>query len=555
MIQAVDAHGHKGRQAAVRPADPDEAREPADVRSRASLASGVYRHSCRDAQALALAGNGQALSYGQLARLAAGLARQLRQSLGWRTGDEPPRVGILASRSTEACIAALGAAWAGATYVPLGLKMPQERLVSVLSRCRLSALLTDAQGARLLSDQVLASAPSWVQVLGEAPPQALGSRIQWVPAQDLAADAVQPPVALRPQDCAYLIFTSGSTGEPKGVMIPLRAAQHYVGAMADWLQLEPADRVLDLFELGFDVSVHNMFCTWACGASLHLLPPSRVMNAVGFVREQRLTVWNSVPSLVGMLQQVQALSPGAMPSLRLSSFGGEQLTRDLVLAWRAAAPASAIYNLYGPTEATVTCLGQRVEDPLPLLPDRDLIAIGAPLAGCEAQVLGEDGMPAPAGQAGELAIAGVQLATGYLDAPGLTAERFVQRAGRRWYLTGDLALRDGAGRFHCLGRLDNQVKVRGHRVELEDIDAHLRPLVAAQVVTVAWPLSQGLAQGLVSFVAGAPLDEARTLRALRERLPAYMVPARLVVLPQLPLNANGKVDRSALRQMLDTGAA
>lgn len=553
MSQAVDAQMHSSGQLAWPPEPELQGREAADRPFGGSLASGVYRHSRRDPEALALSGLGEALSYRQLARQASGLAQRLRQIPGWSCGEQPPRVGVLASRSTEACIAALAASWAGASYVPLGLKMPPERLAPLLSRCRLTALLTDTQGAQLLDAQVMAAAPAWIQRLGDPRGQALPSGIRWEAAQALAADPVQPPVPMGPLDCAYLIFTSGSTGVPKGVMIPMQAAQHYVRAMAQLLQLQPSDRVLDLFELGFDVSVHNLFCTWESGASLHLLPPARVMNAVGFVREHRLTVWNSVPSLVDLLRQVQALAPGAMPSLRLSSFGGEPLSADLVQSWRAAAPASAIYNLYGPTEATVTCLGQRMEDPLPLLPGRDLLAIGKPLAGCDAQVLGEGGRPAPAGQAGELAIAGVQLATGYLDAPELTAARFVERAGKRWYLTGDLALRDEAGRFHCLGRLDNQVKVRGHRVELEDIDAHLRQLVAAPAVTVAWPLSQGAAQALVGFVAGVPVDEALTLRALRRRLPAYMVPSRLVNLPQLPLNANGKVDRVALRQMLEAG--
>jgi D-alanine--poly(phosphoribitol) ligase subunit 1 len=250
---------------------------------------------------------------------------------------------------------------------------------------------------------------------------------------------------------------------------------------------------------------------------------------------------------------VKALGPGAMPSLRLSQFGGEPLTQGVVEAWRRSAPASEIRNLYGPTEVTVTCMSQRIVEPLDLAPGSDVLAIGQPLDGCEAAIWGPQGEPLAEGQVGELVLAGVQLASGYLDDPQRTAERFVWRDGLRWYRTGDLAMRDAAGRYHCLGRMDHQVKVRGHRVELEEVDAHLRQVLGeSMVATVAWPRTGSLAQGLVAFTSGR-LGEAEAVQALRERLPAYMVPARVLSLAQLPTNANGKVDRQVLVQWLDAG--
>jgi acyl-coenzyme A synthetase/AMP-(fatty) acid ligase len=219
--------------------------------------------------------------------------------------------------------------------------------------------------------------------------------------------------------------------------------------------------------------------------------------------------------------------------------------------WRIAAPNSAIINLYGPTEATVFCLAQRVGVPHPLTPGRDFMSIGFPMVGSEAAVLDGQGVEVPDGAQGELALAGVQLADGYLNAPELTARKFPVIGGKRWYLTGDLAMRDPTGAFHCLGRIDNQVKILGHRIELEEVDAHLRDVTNALMVgTVAWPLANGGAQGLVGFVGMRGIDDAQVRAVLKTRLPAYMVPSRVVALEHMPLNQSGKVDRNALRQLL-----
>lgn len=519
----------------------------------ANLAQGLHRQSRIRPDALAVACQGRELSYLQLSRQAAGLARALQSHPRWPAGDAAPRVGILGSRSIEACVAVLGTAWTGATYVPLGLKLPEERILAILAMGGLSALVVDTQGARLLSDKVLQAAPPIVLALGPEPPIA-GPGVEWLDPAVLGAGVLQAPVRVAPQHTAYIIFTSGTTGAPKGVVVRADAVRHYIRTVSPLLGMQASDRALESCELSFDVAGHNMFCTWEAGASLHILPATRAMSAVSFAREHGLTVWNSVPSLVGMLRQLKALGPGALPALRFTMFGGEQLTRSIVETWRAAAPNSAIVNLYGPTEATIFCLAQAVHEPLPLSPGRDVVSIGKPMAGSEAVVLDAAGEPVADGTPGELALGGVQLATGYLDAPALTASRFVTLRGIRWYLTGDLALRDAAGNFHCLGRLDNQVKVLGHRIELEEIDAHLRQVVdTGLAAAVAWPVVDGAAQGLVGFVGGTGVDEARVIQALKARLPPYMVPARVLAVDDMPVNGSGKVDRKALRQRLEAG--
>jgi acyl-CoA synthetase (AMP-forming)/AMP-acid ligase II len=255
-----------------------------------------------------------------------------------------------------------------------------------------------------------------------------------------------------------------------------------------------------------------------------------------------------------MLHQIKALSAAVLPDLRLTVFGGEPLPLGIVEAWQQAAPNSAIHNLYGPTEVTVSCLSQPVTNPFLITPNRDVIAIGSPFHDLEAAILTADHQFLPAGEAGELALSGVQLAQGYLNADELTAARFPTIQGKRWYLTGDLAFRDATGAFHHLGRIDNQVKVLGNRVELEEIDMHLRELSRVELVaTVAWPVLDGNVRGLVAFVSGSAIKAEEILSGLKQRLPAYSVPARIILIAQMPLNQNGKVDRGALVRILEGG--
>ena len=514
-----------------------------------NLACGVYRHARNTADAPAIVFRDTALSYGELAARAGRLAACL--SPEWDDAhDEPLRVGILASRSAAACVAALGACWAGATYVPFGLKQPEERLLELFAQCRLSAIITDDDGLKLLSERVLAACPRVIIHAGDAAVPAAHQR-NIIELLSLPPVRMREPAAVTASDIAYIIFTSGSTGTPKGVMVSAGAFRHYVTAVNAMLGMTASDRVLGVSELSFDVSAHNMFATWEAGAALHLLPASATMNAVKFARNSGLTVWNSAPSLAALLRQVRALAPGSLPQLRITAFGGEQLPVATVAAWREAAPNSAIFNVYGPTEATVGCMAQQVVEPLPVTPGRDVIAIGTPFPGTEVRIADGDGRALANSIPGELLIAGEQLATAYLDAPELTAARFPVIAGERWYRTGDLAMRDHHGRIHFLGRIDNQVKVLGHRIELDEIDAHLRHASGVDLVSaVAWPVVQGAAHGIVAFVGAADIDHPQLVSALKARIPAYMMPSRVIALRDMPLNASGKVDRHALRRLL-----
>jgi D-alanine--poly(phosphoribitol) ligase subunit 1 len=518
-----------------------------------NLALPLYRHSIAHPARLALSADGLELSYGQLAAM----AQRIAQWLGPRPGNKVARVGILASRSLEACAGVLGACWAGATYIPISLKAPEDRLLAVLELASLDAIVADAKGAQLLTPRALAAAPAKILV-PDASRQAIGGLGQ---DRRVTGFSVLPPAsAVEPESIdaghvAYVIFTSGTTGVPKGVMISAASVEHYLAVIEERFKLTPEDSVSQASDLSFDASVTTMFMAWRVGASLHVVPDSQAIMPVRFIQEHRLTVWWSVPSIIAFVKRMKGFGPGVFPTLRYSMFGGEPLPVSAALAWQSAAPNGVIENSYGPTEVTIACIHHRIGDRPVVTPERDTVSIGDPLPGNEAAIVDADFKVLPPGERGELVLAGVQLAIGYLAAPELTARAFPVIDGKRWYRTGDLAYRDPEGRFHHLGRIDNQVKVLGNRVELEDIEAHLQAVCGTELAAaVAWPVSHGSAAGIIGFVAGTALSGAAIKEALKKRLPTYMVPGTIHVLRTMAMTANGKVDRKALVAMLDQGA-
>jgi amino acid adenylation domain-containing protein len=508
----------------------------------------VFEQSRRTPERLALAADGVELTYADLVERAGRLAAALCDR-GMGLGS---RVGILGSRTLVAVEAVLAIAWAGATYVPLGVKWPEERLKAVLAAVGLDALIADDRGVELLTPSVLE-----LVKLALVPEANASGRTALSLASLRDHGRAAEPAPMPADALAYVIFTSGTTGVPKGVMVPTGSVAAYLAALGVRKAMTPEDRASQFTELSFDPSLGEIFVPWYAGASLHVVPALSLVSPARFIRDRQLTVWGSAPSAIAWMRDTRSLQPGSLSGLRYSSFGGEPLPLASVRAWQAAAPNSVIDNLYGPTEATVDCVGQRVEPgAAPIVtPRRGVLAIGTPHPGTELAVLGPDRRAVAPGEIGELAIAGRQLASGYLDAPELTAARFPVIDGERWCLTGDLAMQDGDGVFHHLGRLDNQIKIHGHRVELEDIESHVRAVAGAdQVAAVAWPVEDGVAQAIVCFVAQSALPASRIREALRSRLPPHMVPAAVHELSSLPLNANGKLDRDALIARLAGGA-
>jgi amino acid adenylation domain-containing protein len=510
-----------------------------------NIVSSLHRMaSCRaDAPCIVTATG--TFTYGQLADKASRLAALFARSPKTR------RIGLLASRSPAAYAGLAGAAWAGAAYVPLNLKWPPERLIALMSSLELDALVVDKNGAELLTPDVRDAAPRLIIAADDAAPVDGAVRLA-----DLPDARMEQPARTADTDPAYVLFTSGTTGMPKGVMVSAGSLARYLEQTRGWAGFTPDDRVAEAHDLTFDLSVHNLFLALEAGSALHVMSPLDMMAPQRFIRSNAITCWMSVPTIITMMKANGALKPGVFPSLRLSVFCGEPLPMPAVEAWADAASNSVIENIYGPTECTVVCMRQRLTPDAPVTPRRNILAIGTPYANFEIGIFDAAQNPLPQGDIGEIALKSPQLSDGYFNSPEQTARAFRMVRGERWYLTGDLGYQDTDGVFHHMGRADNQVKLKGNRIELDEVDMHLRAASGTDLAcTVAWPVIDGSAQGLVGFTTNAAVSPEAVIEAMLEKLPRYMVPARILHIHALPQNVNGKTDRKALAAMLENEVA
>jgi len=483
----------------------------------------------RSPDATALRMGARRWSYRELAGHAYALARELRTA-GIGPGD---RVGVYMERSFEMVTAIVATVLAGAAYVPIDPEYPAHRV---------RLMLEDAQPKCVLTQHELAERC-----------EAGGAQVWPVRVETLGTAFGAPPVAIAPNDAAYVIFTSGSTGRPKGVANSHRGIANRILWMQDAFRLGPSDVALQKTTFGFDVSVWEFFWPLCVGAQLEIAPPGAHQDPgelAELIRRAEVTVIHFVPSMLrAFLDHPDA---ALCRTLRRIICSGEALPRDLVRRCCGLHDAE-LDNLYGPTEAAVDVTWWRCRADL----DRDPVPIGRPIANTRLYVLDANGQPVPIGVPGELYIGGVQVALGYINREELTRERFVRDPfvdlpEARLYRTGDRARWTADGTVEFLGRLDAQVKVRGLRIELGEIEAVLdqHPRVRQSVVVA--PRVDATESRLIAHILprdggddGTSLPDA--LRAhLAERLPSYMVPQHIVAVERLPLNANGKVDRKAL---------
>jgi pristinamycin I synthase-3/4 len=503
-------------------------------RTEATVASLVEAQVARSPDAVALVAGSRRLTYAQLDASATRLASYLR-----RRGVGPGVfVGVCAARSPELVIALLAVLKTGAAYLALDAGYPAERLGFMLADARPRlVLIHERLRARL--------ALEGIETVGLDDPAA------W------AGEAIGPSTAgAGPDDLAYATYTSGSTGRPKGILATHGGVVNYLAHLIREHALGPGDVVLPIVTVGFDASVREIFGTLAAGARLVLLGDDDVRDARAVVRglrEHRVTALLSVvPSVLRTLCAAARGSGDPPAALRLVLSSGEPLLlADVHNARAALCPVGEVVNQYGPTECTMTTTFHRVGD---ADEGRAVALIGRPIANTRVYVLDAAGQPTPIGVPGELYIGGAGVTRGYLDRPDLTAELFLPdpfdaRPGARMYRTGDRGRWRPNGVLELFGRVDDQVKVRGNRVEPGEVEARLRECPGvSQAAVVAWPGGAPDAR-LVAYVVpteGAEPSATELRTVLRRSLPEYMVPAAFIVLSALPLGPHGKLDRRAL---------
>jgi len=473
---------------------------------------------------------GKRLTYGELNERANQLAHYLRQEYRVRPGD---LVGIMVDRSEWLVIGLLGILKSGAAYVPIDPAFPEERVRIMLEDSQCRVVLT--RGFDL--ERVRAYSGGHVVDVTEAK----------------VAMTSNPVPAVVGKDLAYVIYTSGSTGRPKGVMVEHRNVVSFNANMVGTFGLSSADRILALATVTFDMSIVELICSLMCGLCVVVgseecgRDPERIARVL---REEGVTVFQATPSRLSLILEV--CGTGVLEGLRVLLEGGEPLPESL---WKRLKSVSGveIYNMYGPTETTVWSSSKRLGE--------GELTIGRPLLNEAIYILSDGNRLMPVGVVGEIGISGEGVARGYLNREELTAEKFIPdpfEAGRRLYRTGDLGRWLEDGEIEFLGRKDDQVKVRGYRIELKEVE---KALVQHRLVQEAVVVARGGdgARELVAYVVGKGELNVVELKAhLGRVLPEYMIPSHFVWLEAMPLTPNGKIDRRALPEptganVLDTG--
>lgn len=471
---------------------------------------------------IAHSGGGGSMTYRELWNRANVLAARL--GLSDAPADSP--VGIRGHKEPEMFVGFLGTVLAGRAYIPLDVSMPDARVEAIVSLAAPVAVLTAGEISELTQN--------WESFPERGIPRA-------------AAD-----------DPFYIMFTSGSTGEPKGVVITHGCMKAFV----DWMLAEQSPaRGTEVFinqvPLSFDVSVMDNYIAFLTGGSVVALTRNDIANPrelYAKLRASGATIWVSTPSFAQMCLAEKGFNAEMMPALRRFLFCGETLAHKTAATLLQRFPAAVIWNTYGPTEATVAVTSVKVD--AALLAKHDPLPIGFAMPGGEVVIKRPDGSRAPDGESGEVAIIGPSVSPGYLKRPDLTAKVFFRENGARGYRTGDRGHARG-GLLFFEGRLDFQIKLRGHRIELGDVEAHVRA-VPGVVDAVVLPVERrGVVDSLAAFavmrepVVADQFAAAQSLReALAARIPEYMIPRRVDFLDAFPLTANGKADRKALAARL-----
>jgi D-alanine--poly(phosphoribitol) ligase subunit 1 len=472
-------------------------------------------------------------SYEELSGLCSAVSSLLRAN-NVQKGD---RVGIFTENSIYVYASLLGTLSSGACYVPLNYANPVERNIGIITDAGIKLLLygdKEHEARELCGRTGMGCRPLHNRV---APDTNRLSRI----------DHVQG-------DLCYLLYTSGTTGKPKGVPIYHHNLSGFLNMMlqSGKYDFNSNDRFLQMFELTFDLSVFSFLIPLSVGASFCPIPRKKMayLEVADTLQTRKITVALMVPSVINFLKPY--FGEVNLPEMRYSLFCGEALYHETLSSWATCVPNAKIENLYGPTEATIFCMRyewQRGESPHPQ--GKGIVPIGRPMEGTDAFRVNEHATD----EEGELCLSGEQVTLGYWNDPSKTATAFgTTKAGAKFYRTGDLCKIDSFGNFLYLGRIDNQVKIEGHRIELEEIEFHARGFVGDKPVVAAVNRSEAGFHFILLFVE-SDTDLRKGLdQYLKRHLPDYMIPREIIVVNGFPLNSNGKIDRKRLlSQYMDRG--
>lgn len=514
----------------------------------------------RRPDAVAVVGGKDRLTYQQLDMWSNQLARLIQQ-LGCQRGA---RVCLMVDKTPAAIVAMHAVLKADCVYVPIDNSSPARRVCRILASCEPQVILADRSAKKLLDGIVASDGPLRIPLVSIEDKPLAGenykSAVDFRDAEQLCAEDLD--YANQPNDAAHILFTSGSTGEPKGVVITHENVTHFIDWGTSFFGIGPQDRVSGHSPLHFDLSTFDIYGALSVGAQLYLVASS--LNLVPtklaqFIRESKLTQWFSVPSALTHMMQFDAIKAGDFPELKRLMWCGEVLPTPTLIYLMERLPQAEFTNLYGPTEATIASSYYRVTECPGDAHQR--IPIGEACSGEQLLVLDDQLRPLPAGESGDLYIAGKGLSPGYWRDPDKTTSAFLERVdgeGRRQriYKTGDVGCIGKTGLVEFFGRSDTQIKSRGYRIELGEIEAAFNAIDLLEECAIVAISSTGFESTAIccAYVVrnGNSVTPTELRKQALQQLPRYMLPARWNQLPQLPQNSNGKIDRPALKEMFNS---
>lgn len=468
---------------------------------------------------------------------------------------EGNQIGIFAGRSFSAYVGILGTLACGKTYVPLNTQFSAYRNQLILDLAQIKTLIVDLKGLKQIQNQSEGFSRDLVLVCPEVDDNELPNELRdkfKILTKSSITSSLNKAILAQDDAIAYIIFTSGSTGIPKGVPVSHKNVWSYIDYLSKRYDIGPEDRFSQVSDLTFDASVHDMYLCWYVGASLYPIPENVLMAPAKFIKENQLTTWFSIPSLLLFMKRFKMLKPNSFPSIRYSLFGGESLPKSLALEWQEAAPNSIIENQYGATEITIGLSHYRLpkqEDEVET--HNGVVSLGHIFTTQEYRLINENNQVIET--EGEICLTGTQITTGYWQNLERTEESYFKFPGddRIWYKTGDI-LRLKNGNLFYISRKDFQVKVRGFRIELDEINLAVKDFTEVDwVYTLPYPVKNGLADHLYCFVEET-VNQSKMdiLQHLRRKLTAYMVPKEIIFVKNFPLNPNGKIDPKQLIELI-----
>ena len=494
--------------------------------------------------------SGKQTSYGELLAISGAIARAVKEG----NGGQFAVAAIYGEKSLFTYAGIIGIHCAGKGYVPLLPSFPDSRLVSMLDQVETEVLVL-AKGLTKTVPPILQQCTRNLLVVCEDESDAvyLASKFHRHRITTIGAAEPEKPIELRPDAVAYLLFTSGSTGNPKGVPVRYSNLKAYLRNIKPIVGIGPGDRCSQTFNLTFDLSVHDIFVTLCSGACLYPLDQQDKVSPAMYIRNNEITCWFSVPAVAMLMERTRTLKPNVFPSLKIGLFCGEAFPIKTAEAWNQAASEAKMLNLYGPTEATIAISAYWWNDNTPSESRNGIVPIGTMLPNQQYKLI-SNSMGVIGGVArGELVVAGDQVTNGYLNPTEESSKSFMKinrEATECWYRTGDLVEEDESGCLHFIRRVDNQIQVRGFRVEIEEVEHHLR-LASASDLAIALAINEGsTTREIVSVVAGSPFSSEEILTRCAKLMPTYMMPSRVEVISNFPLNSNGKIDRKVVLEKI-----